>query len=404
MNGLLNVRVPDGALDLAYGCRMKYSYGVACADYDATVDELKNGNYRVVSEHTIGDNTYTTLACDEGMVHLYYTAHDGSVRLITDTLEKSILPPYETGSFEKVTDPSLCVIAMDYSHREVTDGNGMSYVIILPDGRFVIFDGGYAQDASRLYRFLCDNNKRSDGKLVIAAWVITHDHGDHTGCFYEFVKAGYSSKVTLQNWIVNPAVPEQFHRKAGWGNYLLNQVWDDLATFDGEVKWVRPHAGQKLRFCDVEFEVLFTHEDVYPINPSSLNDTSTVLRMIVDGQTVLFSGDCMRRSCDLMCDKLGDALKIDWLQINHHGHSGGTTEFYQKVAPTYTMWCTSNKAFAFRTCGIKYQWLGDALESNKYIYDTVGEENCFVADGMTKIVRMPLKNKEADITYYDMKA
>ncbi len=397
--GTIYVNFPDKGADLGFGCRMKYRYDVSREEYEKFASELEQSDmYRILQKNTIGENMYTTLVSDKGMLHVYYTAADRSVRIISDTLETYSLPADESDGYEKVTDTSLCVMPMDYSHREITDGNGMSYVIILADGRFIIIDGGYTVDADRLYRFLLDNNKKTDGKIVIAAWFMTHSHGDHHGCFQAFTDK-YADCVTLQYWITNPTTAEMFHRRGGYSDFLTVHAPEYLKKY-GDVKRIKPHSGQIIRFCDAEFEIIYTHEDYFPKTLGNMNDSSTVMRMKVGGQTVLFMGDCEKSASELICDRIGSALKSDFVQINHHGYSGGTVELYKLIAPTYSMWCTSDLAFCFRTVGVKYQWIGNAIESNKYIFDTLGEENCFRADGDCKIIRLPLRSKKDDITYY----
>lgn len=396
-NGTIHVNFPDHGMDLGRGSRMKYRRAVSLAEFESYVSELKaSGAYRVFQENTIGENRYLTLVSDEGMLHLYYTASEECVRIVSDTLEYFTLPVDESEGYEKVTDTTFCVMSLDYTHREVTDGNGMSYVIILEDGRFIIMDGGYRQDAARLYKFLSDNNKRADGRIVIAAWYMSHSHGDHHGCFNEFTKL-YADQVTLQYWIGNPGQAWMF--TGGYSSWLTDSAPEELKAY-GDVKWIRPHTGQKVRFCDVTLEFLYTLEDYIPANLTNMNDSSTVTRMHVKGQTVLFMGDCEKTASAVICHQQGQGLKSDFVQVNHHGYSGGATALYQLIAPTYSLWCTSEIAFRFRTCGIKYQWIGNAVSSNKYIFDTVGAENCFVADGPVKMIRMPLTDKETDITYY----
>ncbi len=396
-NGSIDVNMPDRGMDLGNGCRMKYRRDVSFEDFEAFVSDLKkSGGYETFQENTIGENVYVTLLSDEGMLHLYYTASEKTVRLISDTLEYFALPADEAEGYEKLTDTTFCVMSLDYTHREITDGNGMSYVVILEDGRFVIMDGGYRQDATRLFRFLCDNNKRADGRIVIAAWYMSHSHGDHYGCFLEFTEK-YASEVTLENWIANPGMSWMFD--GGFSDWLTVGASEQLKAY-GDVRWIRPHTGQKVRFCDVTFEFLYTLEDYIPTPFTNMNDSSTVTRMTVKGQTVLFMGDCEKTASAVICKQQGEGLKSDFAQVNHHGYSGGATALYQLIAPKYSLWCTSEIAFRFRTCGIKYQWIGNAVSSNKYMYDTVGEENCFVADGPVKMIHMPLCDKEKDITYY----
>ena len=401
LNGSINVNLSDNGLDIGHGCRLKYRVGVSRAEYDSFVDSLKSsGDYKIFSENAVGENSYTTLTSSNGMLHLYYTAATESVRIISDDLSVACLPIIEVSDFDRITDTSLCVMSMDFSHRDITDGHGMSYVIILPDGRFLIFDGGYEQDSERLYRFLCDNNRRPDKKIVIAGWIITHSHTDHYKCFVQFAQ-DHAGDVELQYFIANHPIRAEFHRGAGYDPFLEATAYETLSAFDG-AKIIRPHTGQVIRFCDVELEVVYTHEDHYPRVLPYLNDSSTIIRLKAGGQSLLFMADCDKNTCDILCDTLGDALKSDFIQVNHHGYSGGTIELYQKVAPTYSLWTTSDIAFRFRTCGVKYQWIGNAVESNKYLYNTLGRENCFIADGPVEIIRLPLTDKEKDITFYNL--
>ena len=397
--GAIDVNFPDRGADLGFGCRMKYRNDVSRDEYDAFINTLiESGEYTVYQKNTIGDNSYITLTSDNGMLHMYYTAFNRTVRIISDDLSHYVLPVDDSKDYERITDTSLCVMAMNYTHREITDGNGMSYVTILADGRFIIMDGGYVHDAERTYKFLCDNNKRKDGKIVIAAWFMSHSHADHHGCFERFTEL-YADKVELQYWIANPARYEMYHRGGGYSSFLTTEVQELLKAYDG-VKQIKPHSGQIIKFCDAEFEIVYTLEDYLPRTLGNMNDSSTVIRMKVGGQTVLFMGDCERSASELICDIQGEALKSDIVQVNHHGYSGGTSQLYTLVAPKYALWTTSEIAFTFRTCGVKYQWIGNAVNSNKFLFDTVGKENCFVADGQCKIIRLPLTDKEKDITYY----
>ena len=331
-------------------------------------------------------------------MHLYYMDDTHTARVITDTLEAAVLPMDESEGYEKVTDTTLCVMSLDYSHREILDGNGMSYVVTLADGRFIVIDGGYRQDACRLYRFLCDHNCRKDGKIVIAAWFMSHAHGDHFGALNEFAKT-YGAEVTVEHFICNPTRPSMFRNPAQGNTYFVDQLPTHLSNF-GEVKRYRPHSGQVIRFCDAEFEILYTHEDFFPTKLPYMNDSSTVFRMKVAGTTVLFMGDCEADSSKVISDLYRSELKCDVMQLNHHCYSGGTIELYEHAAPAWAMWCTSNPAFEMRITGEKYQWIGNAVKSNKYIVDTIGKDHCLVADGPCKILHFPMAG-EQDITYYE---
>ena len=68
------------------------------------------------------------------------------------------------------------------------------------------------------------------------------------------------------------------------------------------------------------------------------------------------------------------------MQVNHHGYSGGTVELYQKVAPSFSLWPTNKITFDLRVIGQKYPFIGNALESNKYLFDTLGRTHCLISD------------------------
>ena len=394
----LDVRYPDGGIDLGLGSRMRVTYDATREGFDAFVKDLiACGDYGVLQQNEIGENAYLTLTSEEGMLHLYYRNDAQTVRVISDTLEQSVLPMDESEGYERVTDTTLCVTSLDYSHREILDGNGMGYAIILADGRFIVIDGGYSHDAPRLYQFMKDNNHRADGKIVIAAWFLTHGHVDHYGALNEFAEQ-YGDEVTLETFICNPPRPSMFRHGKQYNPYMLDVLPSVLEKF-GEVKRFRPHSGQVIRFCDAEFEFLYTQEDFFPMYFPLMNDASTVFRMKVGGQSVLFMADCENSSSNIICDMYGEDLKCDIMQLNHHCYSGGTVELYELAAPAWSMWCTSQPAFEMRTTGEKYQWIGNAIKSNKYMVDTIGFDHCFVADGPYKLIHFPLRDM-SDVTYY----
>ncbi len=393
--------LPDRGMDLGFDSRMQVRYDITRDEFDAYIAALKNDSaHCLLQENSIGENAYLTFSRAQELLHISYTAFSKTVRLITDTTARFATPPLVPVPFVGVTEPTLCVLSPDYSHREITDGNGMSYAIILADGSYLLIDGGYTQDAARLYRFLCDNNRRPDGKIVIAAWLMTHSHSDHHGAFREFSKQ-YADKVTLERFIMDPTRQEMLHRGKGYSPYLPEMVLDDLARF-GKVDIIRPRTGQKLYFGDTVLEIYYTQQDHLPRVLPYLNDASITFKLHMGGQTVLFMADCEKATSELICDMHGEALKSDMVQVNHHGYSGGTVELYQLVDPQWSLWTTCQVAFDMRVIGQKYQYIGNAVESNKYLFDTLGREHCIVADGPAKLISFPLQKSE-DISYYEYK-
>ena len=103
---------------------------------------LSNDCYELYFKNQIDENSYYTFKSAYGMLHAYYTAYSSTVRLVFDSLESSILPPVEDNDYVKVTDPSLTVMSLDYKRMLPGAAYGMSYVFILSDGSYLIYDGG----------------------------------------------------------------------------------------------------------------------------------------------------------------------------------------------------------------------------------------------------------------------
>lgn len=386
-----------------------YNYTkVTSEQYEAYVDTLVKDGFRILNgeEHTIGRNRFATcIKDDEGQVHVAFypdAKGTGNLQLFASKLDEVVAIPEETydPATEKITETTFHVLSLDYTTgayatgKRLCDGSGMSYAVTLEDGRFVVFDGGYtAQDGENLYQYLKAMNKRPDGKIVIAAWFISHPHDDHTGGFEAFV-AKHAKEVTMEYLVVSAPTEERY----GGKHWMITDMPSVMAPTGA--KLIKPHVGQVLTFCNTEFEIIMTQDVVSATGvKGDGNNSSTVVRMWEKGTSIMISADASVASCNRMVALFGDALKSDIFQLNHHGVSGGTLAFYQKVAPTYALWTTSQDSFAghddpnancgYSNCvgrtgringGGNSAGSAEQANCNKFIRDSVGIENCYVAD------------------------
>jgi len=401
-NWLVNIpEFKGGTYESMYECgndSIQFYYtSVDASRIDEYVKKLQTSGYELKQDNTIGNNRYVTCVGEQGMVHLTYLNYFETMTIVTDPLVNEIYKGEEP-EYEKITDTTLAVMSLDYSHREIKDGNGECYIITLEDGRYVIIDGGYTNDADGLYNFLVDNNKRKDGKIVVAAWIISHSHADHYGAFSEFTSK-YASNITLEYIVAAPG-SERMYTNNGFDSWLTKNLPPILKQYDAQ--HIRPHAGQILKFCDVEFQMLYTVESYAPNLITGENNASLIFRMTSEGQTVLFNNDAEFRIAEWMANTYGEALKSDMMQVNHHGRSGSYDLYFSYVKPQYTLWTTNHITFDLRTAEVFNSSLDNevTLAGNRYLYKLVGRENCFIADGDVEIITFPLKNKATDITYY----
>ena len=202
---------------------------------------------------------------------------------------------------------------------------GMSYVIRLSDGRFIIIDGGdyFEPHWEKLFKHLKDSSP--DDKPVIAAWIITHPDSDHYHCFIGFCEH-YASDVILQKVMFN--FPEhnafdlfpgmQVCRRKGADYEMIPYMYKVLSEIG--VPIYTPHTGQVYEIGNASLEFLNCIGDIIHCTEyNNKNETCLVIRMEIEGQTILWLADS---SCKYSryYEKYGEFLKADILQLPHHGY------------------------------------------------------------------------------------
>lgn len=313
--------------------------------YATYLGRLIDAGYRVDQSEQIGSNRFATLTDEKIVLAVNYLSADSSVRIFSTPREQAVLPTENpVTETERVTDGTLSVLALNYAVQNVQVGNnGLAFVFTLGDGSYLIYDGGNAADAGTLYDFLVANNCRTDGKLVIAAWVLTHSHSDHYGCFRQFA-VDYGKSVTLESVIVSPVSMYRWRTEAD-DSYLAGEAESDIRRFSGTRRIVMPHMGQRLSVGNATVEILLTSEDVSPYRLEYGNEGCMVTRVILDGRSVLMMGDCENSPSTKLMTFFGEALASDVLQVPHHGNSGGSEKLYRLAAPTIAIFPTSAVSF-----------------------------------------------------------
>ena len=391
-NATYSATYPSGS-----GISQLYYKNASSAGIDNYVKQIENLGYKKTEDRSLNGNRFVTCYGDNGLVHISYLAYNKSLTVILDSLNGSIYKESEP-TYTKVTDTSLAVMSLDYSSlSNQSDASGMSYVITLEDGRYIIIDGGYykktgGKDHHILFNYLKDNNKRKDGKIVIAAWILTHDHSDHHGAFTNFAQE-YASRVELQYYITNFGDKSRYNQQpSGWLNTNIpNEL---VANYYKNAKKIVPHTGQRLTFCNTTFDVICSQESHAPNKMEWVNDASLIFRMTANGVKTLFLADAEAQTTNLLNNMYGSTLKSDIMQIAHHGYSGGSVSLYQNVAPNWTLWPTNQTCFNERTTG---GGIGNAQSQNKWARNN---STCYVADGNIEILKFVGGTSKISVTTY----
>ena len=210
----------------------------------------------------------------------------------------------------------------------------MSFAYTLSDGSFILYDGGYSEDGEHLLRFLEENNIR-DEKPRVAAWVLTHPHGDHYFAMKAIAET-CADRITVEQFVVNArAKAYEYEQYEGYLGELF--ATHALPKFKGAVL-VKPHTGQKLYYRDACIEILSTQEEILPSHFRWLNETCIVSRVLLGGQRVMMPADAELGIDAVLPAMYGDALESDFLQQTHHGFSGGSYAFYDLTRPKVVFW------------------------------------------------------------------
>lgn len=353
--------------------------------FDSFINNLLNDdNYDLYFKNEIDNNSFYTFTAPFGMLHTYYTDYSSTVRLIFDSLNSSVIFPKEDNGYEKVTEPSLTVMTLDYKKMLPGAAYGMSYVFTLSDGSYIIYDGGLEGDADHLINFLESNNKRPDSKVTVAAWIITHSHYDHYDCLKKVLES-FSDRLDVEYFVFNEANEEYFINKKEFDGFLPFKIRELANGKFSNLKYVRLHTGQRIHVRDCVIEAFFTHEDLYPSMIYGMNATSLITKVYIGGQTFMFLADDEGESDKILPKLYSKAWKSDFVQVTHHGYSGGTDELYDLISPKYALWPTARYFFNLVKEG---KW---EKSHSIYLFENIKIKEAFFAEGGHKTLVLPYK-------------
>jgi len=304
---------------------------------------------------------------------------------VTDTLAQNELA-------NTYTDKGLQPLIIQLDHNNSTGGGiGMSYIIRLADGSFIIVDGGHAEtyfdNANRLYNLLREYTP--EGKIQIAAWLFTHCHDDHISGFSSFIER-YGAQINIEQVIYNFATYEQYvyGKSSSLVGYSGFEYFDICLKLNPDIKISTCHSGYKYHIRNAVIDVMYTLEDNFPkvlgYTLSDVNNTSTTFKISftdenVD-QTLLITGDSANEQCAGLLKKYsGNELEATFVQAIHHGISYGSYELYGKMNPEIVLFPAS----ANRLMEVLYQ------NQNSYFVkeDSVKEVVC--SDYGTRVFALP---------------
>lgn len=350
--------------------------GAEATDFSARCEALIADGYEAMEERNIAKNTYVSYKKGDEGVFLNYYPSLGELTVVTEQ---------ECRYFHYEDNAGACVVQPAITQIHLVDF-GMSYVVRLSDGRFIIFDGGreYEPDAKELYD--CLKRDCVTPKPVIAAWIMTHPHSDHYHCYMTFMEH-FADEVVIEKYLLTfPEHDDAVHYPALFNK---DKRFEDNSPFTNIPRMFAymqkngapiyaPHTGQRYIIGDAVCDILGSIDDTIH-RSQNINATSVIVRMELGGQVILWCADAAFGETRL-AEKYGQYLKADILQVPHHGFQSGTAEAeiegYRYIKPSvcllpvsdynaYTVFCAFKEGtrFLMRDMDIDEMITGDTTRT-----------------------------------------
>ncbi len=262
---------------------------------------------------------------------------------------------------------------------------GGSFIVRLKNGHFLIQDGGLPAET----RYTLDYLEELAGgeKPIIDGWFITHPHRDHTGVLLNMAfEEGHADRIFVEGIYFNePSGPvADFDCGSRADIQVIHEVSHILKTTKGtDTPIYRPRTGERYYFNDVTAEIIFAQEQLpKECYSGDVNDSSTWLMLLIEGQKVLLGGDGDTGGMDyIMKIYPGEYLDSDVFSSLHHCHN--TTDKFTDYFKKKTVLVTCKTPPAMHP------------EENGHLRD-VAEEWFLYGEG-TRILSFPYRVGESQV-------
>ena len=361
--------------------------GAKQSDQVETAKKLTAAGYSERARYNLGDGEIAVFEKGADIAMLSYYPSAEVLRLVTES-NSGYLAYLKGAARDNALRPRIHKTV--FTQVDLED-YGISFVIRLPDGRFVIFDGGWEghSDADRLMETL--EKQCLTERPVIAAWIFTHPHIDHYRCYIKFAEK-YKGRVDVERFIYN--FPDPDPNDARLPRMTHRDEYIHLGRLNALVKesgadYIRAHTGEVFDFSGVKFEILSSPDDVFYTPVREVNDHSLVIKMYAEGQSILIPADAQFCNIDIAA-RLGEYLKSDILQVPHHFFTGGDIRTYDLIRPEVII-IPSTEELSFSFISLYKE---NYRKISEHLLYNVGVNECFAGGDGNIVLTLPYKSPE----------
>ncbi len=302
-------------------------------EYNTYLKTLESNGFSKTFENKIDENLYAQYQNGEQLVYAYFVENLKEARIVLDNTSDITVDKFGYTSDQK-SGAEIYQIGLPYktSQADQRINCGMMYVIKTADNAVIVIDGGgyqqfNSEQIDNVMNILYDITDTPNGGTVrVAAWYITHQHGDHIEGFSSIAKR-YKDNLKFERIFYNsPSIHEDtqvlFEREKTVNNLkdrIINYVEDDSPVF------MQIHTGQTFELGGVRAEVLYTHEDLTSTEDgrsmvsNDYNNSCAVVRFHFDGKSFLVLGDINAQVANLLIKSYSEkTMYSDVLQAAHH--------------------------------------------------------------------------------------
>ena len=362
--------------------KMLVSKGSSDEDFYEYCGELEAGGFSKLMSGNTNNISCAAYRVNDDYIYTYYCHKIRQMRVIRGPVDTFSQGECSALTYKEAT-PSITLIGQD-----AASDNGQGYIIMLPDGRLVIQDGGNRYNEGDkndiIYKAILQIVPGNE-PIVIAAWFLSHPHSDHVDAFNEFVENhGKDENINVERVIYNYASGSMYSylRDDGVtensGEYVDNIVKlcrENIPT----AKLIKAHTGQVFDFGGAKVTVLFTVEDLLPTDKFDyVNSTSMVICLTIEKQSILFLADTTHLSGKILENMYGSSLRSDIVQIAHHGMWASNSSLYDYINAPVILWPTTRKTME--------EWLTDSTVVVAMSY----AKDIYVSDTQNTTLALPL--------------